>query len=205
MTMKRVISAGVFAVLAAIGVAAAPASAADLGVPSGAYTMDQAHAYIAFSYTHMGYSHPILRFNKFDAKLDFDSADPSKSTLSVMIDPSSIDSGTDTFNEHLTSDRFFDAAKFKEITFKATSIKTTGGMTGTITGDLTIKGVTKPVTLNVTLNKAGMHPMRKAPALGFSATGMLKRSDWGLDTFVPNVSDEVKLMIEAEFFQPAAK
>ncbi len=161
--------------------------------------MDPAHAYIAFSYTHMGFSHPILRFNKFNAELDFNSADPTKSTLSVMVDPSSIDAGTDTFNEHLTSDRFFDTAKFKEITFKATSMKVTGDNTGTITGNLTIKGMTHPVTLNVTMNKAGTNPMTQGPALGFSATGTLKRSEWGLGAYAPNVSDEVHLMIEAEF------
>ena len=76
-------------------------------------------------------------------------------------------------------------------------------MTGTVTGDLTIKGVTKPVTLNVTLNKAGPNPMSKAPSMGFSATGMLKRSDWGMGAFAPNVSDDVKLMIEAEFHAKA--
>jgi len=197
--MKRVLSAGVFAVLTAIGFSAAPASAADLGVPSGMYKVDNSHGYIAFQYTHMGYSHPILRFNVFDATIDLNADHPDQSKLDVTVDATSIDSGTDVFNEHLNSDRFFDTAKFHDITFKATSIKTTGAMTGTVTGDLTIKGVTKPVTLNVTLNKSGIHPMAKDPAMGFSATGTLKRSDWGLGAYVPNVSDEVHLMIEAEF------
>ena len=202
MTMKKVLGASLLAALVAFGFNARPSSAADLGVPSGVYQNDPAHTYVAFSYTHMGYSHPILRFNTIAAKLDFNVDHPDQSKLDVTIDATSIDSGTSTFNEHLNSDRFFDTAKFKDITYKVTSIKLTGDHTGTVTGDLTIKGMTKPVTLNVTLNKAGMHPMRKAPALGFSATGTLKRSEWGLGTFVPNVSDDVNLMIEAEFFMP---
>lgn len=203
--MKRVLSAGAFAVLIAIGVAAVPVSAADLGVPSGMYKLDNSHGYIAFQYTHLGFSHPILRFNKFDAAIDFNAAHPEQSKLDVTIDATSIDSGTDLFNEHLNGEQFFNTAKFHDITFKATSIKTTGAMTGTITGDLTIKGVTKPVTLNVTLNKAGIHPMAKDPAMGFSATGTLKRSDWGLGAYVPNVSDDVHLMIEAEFHGPKSQ
>jgi polyisoprenoid-binding protein YceI len=197
--MKKVLSAGLFAAFVAFGFAAAPASAADLGVPSGVYNVDQMHGYIAFQYTHMGYSHPILRFNKFTAQINLNADHPEQSKLDVDVDATSIDSGTDLFNEHLNSDKFFDTAKFKDITFKATSIKVTGANTGTVTGDLTIKGVTKPVTLNVKLNKSGIHPMTKDPAMGFSATGTLKRSEWGLGAYVPNVSDDVHLMIEAEF------
>ena len=193
--MKKVLGAGLLAVLVAFGFNAKPSSAADLGVPSGVYMNDPAHTYVAFSYTHMGFSHPILRFNAIAATLNFDAAHPDQSKLDVKIDAKSIDGGTSTFDEHLNSDRFFDTAKFPEITFKATSIK--------VTGDLTIKGVTKPVTLDVTLNKAGPNPMTKAPSMGFSATGMLKRSDWGLGAYVPNVSDEVKLMIESEFHAKA--
>ncbi len=200
--MMKVLGAGLLAVVIAFGFNAKPSSAADLGVPSGAYQNDPAHTYVAFTYTHLGYSHPILRFNTTAAKLDFNAEHPEQSKLDVTIDATSIDGGTPIFNEHLSSDRFFDTAKFKEITFKATSIKVTGDKTGTVTGDLTIKGVTKPVTLDVTLNKAGIHPMRKSPALGFSATGNLKRSDWGLGANAPFVSDEVKLMIESEFFMP---
>ena len=201
--MKRVLGAGLLAVLLAFGFNAKSSSAADLGVPSGVYMNDPAHTYVAFSYTHMGFSHPILRFNTTAATLNFNADHPEQSKLDVKIDAKSIDGGTPTFDEHLNSDRFFDTAKFSEITFKATSIKVTGAMTGTVTGDLTIKGVTKPVTLDVTLNKAGPNPMTKAPSMGFSATGMLKRSDWGLGAYVPNVSDEVKLMIESEFHAKA--
>lgn len=201
--MKKVLGAGLLAVLFAFGFNAMPSSAADLGVPSGVYENDPAHTYVAFSYTHMGFSHPILRFNTIGATLNFNADHPDQSKLDVKIDAKSIDGGTPTFDEHLNSDRFFDTAKFPDIMFKATSIKVTGGMTGTVTGDLTIKGMTKPVTLNVTLNKAGPNPMSKAPSMGFSATGTLKRSEWGLGAYVPNVSDDVKLMIESEFHTKA--
>ena len=54
-----------------------------------------------------------------------------------------------------------------------------------VTGDLTINGVTKPVTLNVTYNKGGKHLSGKYMIDGFSATGSLKRSDFGMKAFIP--------------------
>ena len=68
----------------------------------------------------------------------------------------------------------------------------------TVTGDLTIKDVTKPVTLDVTLNGAGEHPMLKKQAIGFSATATIKRSDFGVGAYAPNVGDEVQLRITTE-------
>ena len=76
----------------------------------------------------------------------------------------------------------------------------------TVTGDLTIKDITKPVVLDVTINAAGEHPMMKVPAVGFDATTTLKRSDFGVGAYAPNVSDEVKIRIttEATGEKPAA-
>jgi len=71
-----------------------------------------------------------------------------------------------------------------------------------MTGDLTIKGVTKPVTLDVTINRAADDSFAKAYKLGFSATGVLKRTDFGVDLYAPLVSDEVPFKIEAEFVMP---
>jgi polyisoprenoid-binding protein YceI len=66
---------------------------------------------------------------------------------------------------------------------------------------LTFLGVTKPVTLDVTFNKAlGQHPFANKPALGFTAEGSLKRSEFGMDTYIPQIGDEVDFIIQAEFF-----
>jgi len=67
-----------------------------------------------------------------------------------------------------------------------------------VTGDLTVHGVTKPVVLDAKLNKSGEHPMLKVPAIGFDATATIKRSDFGVGAYVPNVSDEIKIRITTE-------
>ncbi len=199
--MKKTILMAVMVLVTATVAYRPEAREVALDVPSGTYEMDKTHAYILFSYSHLGLSFPVVRFNDFDVDLNFDAQDPSKSSLMVTIEAASVDSGVEKLDDHLKSADFFDAAAYPRMTFKATSIEVTGENTGRVMGDLTIKEVSKPVTLDVTLNKAFQHPMKNKPALGFSATGRLKRSDWGLDKYVPVVSDEVTLRIEAEFIQ----
>ena len=59
--------------------------------------------------------------------------------------------------------------------------------------------MTKPVTLDVTFNKAGAHPFNpKKQLIGFSATGTLKRSEFGMKYALPAVGDEVEIRIEVE-------
>ena len=69
-----------------------------------------------------------------------------------------------------------------------------------MTGDLTFRGVTHPVTLDVTYNGTATFPWAPdAPRMGFSATGSLKRSDFGMGFMIPQLGDEIELLIEAEF------
>ena len=110
----------------------------------------------------------------------------------------SIDTFVPALDEHLKQADFFDAGKYPNATFKSTSVRAAGPNQFTVVGDLTIKDKTHPVTLSVTLNGAGKHAMTGLESIGFSATGQIKRSDYGVDAFTPNVSDEVELRITTE-------
>jgi len=175
---------------------------ADLSaVPSGPYALDNAHGYITFTYTHLGFSNPRVGFNDFTTTLSLDSAAPENSTVDVTIDAASIDSRVPVFNEHLVGEDWFNTAEYPEITFRSTSIEPTGDTSFDVNGELTIMGTTKPVTLNATINKAAEHPLRNVPAIGVSATTDILRSEWGLGGYVPAVSDEVRISIEVELLQ----
>jgi polyisoprenoid-binding protein YceI len=67
-----------------------------------------------------------------------------------------------------------------------------------VTGELSLHGVTKLVTLDVTVLKVGPNPRTQLPTVGFEATTMLKRSDFGLGAFVPQVSDEIRMQITSQ-------
>ncbi len=193
--LNRVMSLG-FLMLVMSGLAQAA-----VGVPTGAYVLENTHGYITFSYSHLGFSRPQVGFNTFTVDLDLNAEDPSKSAVKVGIDANSIDSRVPEFDGHLKGDKFFATAANPAITFESTGIVMNSETTASITGNLTIKGITKPVTLEATLNKAAEHPMRKVPALGLNATGKLLRSDWGLGEYVPMVGDEVNITISVELIK----
>ena len=198
-SLKTLAKTTTLAVVLATAGAFGSASAADLSaVPSGSYTLDPTHAFIDFSYSHLGLSNPTLSFDDFSVDLNLDSSDATKSMFLVKIDSASILTGSAIFKEHLTGGDWFDSTQYPEILFQSTTITAADDGSYTVVGDLTIKDVTKPVTLNVTINAAMDHPMTGKPVVGIGATGELLRSDFGLGAYAPNVSDEVQLTITAE-------
>lgn len=173
---------------------------ADLSaLPSGTYKSEQGHAYVAFTYSHQGYTKPILRWGETNATVVFDNETPENSTLDVSIPVASIDSGVEAFDEHLVSADFFDAANHPVITFKSTDIKEAFMGGGSVTGDLTIRGITKSVTFKGQVNKVGKNFRSGVDMFGISAKAHVKRSDFGVDLYAPNVGDDVKIVVEVEF------
>lgn len=180
--------------------AAAPAEPAVEAIKgqSGTYTLDPTHTDVLVEWTHFGFSKPSAHFGITEGKLVYDADDASKSSVEVSIPVTAIDTFVPKLDEHLKGADFFDAGKFPTATFKSTAVAAAGTNKLTVTGDLTVKGITKPVTLDVTLNGAGEHPMAKKQAIGFSATGTIKRTDFGVGAYAPNVSDDVQLRITTE-------
>lgn len=170
------------------------------------YTIDTGHTQTVFSWNHFGYSNPTANFDRIEGTITFDDADVSKSAVDVTIAIDSINSHVAKFDEHLKSADFFDAAQFPTATFKSTKVEK-GAAEGTykVGGDLTIHGVTKAVTIDAKLNARSEHPMKKVPAIGFDGTLKIKRSDFGMGKYVPNVSDEVDIRITTEATVPKAK
>ena len=167
---------------------------------SGKYVMDPTHTSITFQVKHLGLSNYTGRFNTVSGDLTFDAKDPTKSILNVKIDPLSVDVNLEKLSKEIaTKEDALSGVKFPEITFVSKSITKTSDTTGKITGDLTLLGVTKPVTLDAVFNGSAFNPFSKKPTLGFSATGSLKRSEFGATVWDKAVGDEVKLIIESEF------
>jgi polyisoprenoid-binding protein YceI len=184
--------------------------------PAGDYHLDPAHARLMFRVNHLGFSNYTAFFRDFDAQLTFDPVDPQAMVLQARVDPASVetlfpDPGFD-FNAVIAGPQFLDAAQFPEMRFDSTKITLTAPDRAALSGLLTLHGITRPVTLRVTFNGGyGGHPMDPGGArVGFSATGTLFRSDFGIGFGIPEpgsslgVSDAVEIVIEAEFINPAA-
>lgn len=178
--------------------APAPAAAA-APVKSGTYTLDRSHAKIVWGVSHLGFSTYYGGFTDFDAKLVLDGDRPENSKLNVTINLDSVATHDDKLDAHLKTADFFDTAKYPVATFVSTRIERTGPTTANVTGDFNLHGVTKPVTLAVTFNKAADGPMTKVYTAGFSAEGVIDRTEFGMTTYAPALGKDIRLLISGEF------
>jgi len=219
--MRHLFIAGALMVCAGFSQAAQSVPASAQAAPTsetepkaGAYKLDKAHASLLFRVNHLGFSQYTARFKRFDAELQFDPAKPAAMSVSATIDPSSIetdfpDPTTLDFNAQLRSAEWLDTARFPAITFRSKAVEPTGAKTARVTGELSLHGVARPMALDVTFNGgyAG-HPMDPQSRIGFSARGVLKRSEFAMPYGIPapgttmGVSDAVEVLIEAEFNGP---
>ena len=169
------------------------------------YKLDPGHTMVLFSWNHFGYSNPTADLGLGEGTLVFDEQHPANSSVEVTLPLARLDTHVPALDEHLKKPDFLNADQYPVVTFKSTEVQPLGGNKFKVTGNLTVHGVTKPVVLDATLNKVGPHPMTKAPSIGFDATASIKRSDFGVGAYVPNVSDDITIRITTEGSVPKAK
>ena len=203
--MRKILAASALALTAlALGPVVAQDAPALPGTPdparvqAGTYAIDPAHTQIAFTVNHFGFNNYVGLFGTPTGSLTIDPKQPEKASLTVEIPMNEVRTSSTKLDEHLKTPDFLDSAKYPTAKFVSTSIKVNGNEAD-ITGNLTLHGVTRPVTIDAQFTGAGTHPMNKKLNIGFSGTTTIKRSDFGIDKFVPLVSDEVKLAITAAF------
>ena len=185
--------------------AAAPAAAAPLGVPSGHYVLDPSHTSVTFKIAHFGLSNYTARFAKISGDATVNGDDAAKSSISVKIDTNSVRTDypfpdKEDFDKKIGgSEPFLNGAQFPSISFVSKSIVLTGPKTAKISGDLTLKGVTRTVVLDTVLNGAvNPHPFMKIPIFGISAHTVIKRADFGITLYPGVLGDDVTIIIESE-------
>lgn len=144
------------------------------------YDFDPAHSQARFTVRHMKFAKVQGEFKKFTGKAEIDPKDPTRSTVEVKIDASSIDTNNPDRDKHLKSAEFFNTDKCNDITFKQTKVaKGSGKDKFKVTGDLTMNCVTKPTTWDVELSpemKGAWGEMRRVAM----ATTKVNRKDWNL-------------------------
>ena len=143
------------------------------------WTLDPAHTTIGFSVRHMMVSTVRGQFTKFSGAATADDADPTRSTLAVKIDASSIDTREEKRDAHLRSPDFLDADKFPKLSFKSKRMEAKGEHFKLV-GDLTIRGKTHEVVLDGEYTGVAKSPWGTESA-GFSAHTKINRKEWGLE------------------------
>ena len=185
--------------VAAVVAAAGTASAADT------FLIDTPHSEATFQVRHF-VTKVRGRFNEFGGTIQVDRANPTASTVEVLIKTASLDTAHPGRDKHLRSPDFFDVEKYPEITFKSSKIVAKGGDKYDVTGTFTMHGVSKEITVPVSfLGFMGAGPNEKA---GFSADLTLNRKDYGivwnraLDTGGTVLGDEVFVSVNVEANPP---
>ena len=189
------------AVASMLTVAHVQATDAGLGsAKPGSYKVESYHTQVGFSISHFGFTNYSGLFSGATGSLQLDPAKLGTSKLDISIPVDSVTTTVSKLTDELKGDKWFDTAKFPKATFVSTQVVPTAEG-ATVTGNLTLHGVTKPVVLHVRFIGAGVNPIDKAYTVGFEATGTIKRSDFGVTTYLPAVGDEVQLSIAGAFEQ----
>jgi len=175
-------------------------------LPAGSYRIDPRHASVVFRIRHMDLSWFTARFDTKAATLELDPADPSRSRLTASVDATSVNTGVLNSQGERSFDRSIGRAlgadATQNITLTSTSIERTGEHTARISGDLTMNGQTHPTVLEATFGGGTVDPLRGSNMiLGFSAHGIIDRTQWGVTEWRSFTGAEVQLVIEAEFIR----
>ena len=174
-------------------------AALPVGVTAAPYVMDKSHAHVTFTVNHLGFSSVHGQFRKFDAQIDFDPNNVEATSVSFQIDAASVETFWEARDKHIRSKDFLDVKNHPQITFATTSVVPTGAESAEITGDLTIRGTTRSITLNARLNKLGPSPFNPNQTIaGFTVTGQIDRTQFGVNYAAPAVSAIIPIQIELE-------
>lgn len=163
------------------------------------YAIDTDHTYAHFAISHLGLSTIYGRIHSTGGSLTVDTAN-NTGLVQVDLDPATIDTGHERRDDHLRSPDFLNVLEFPDMRFESTAVTLTEGG-GTVEGELTIAGQARPVTLTIDRWNCMEHPMAGRPACGFDASATLLRSEFGVNYGIPNISDELQLMINVEAIQ----
>lgn len=178
-------------------------SALPLHAAAEKFTLDNQHSYVLWEIAHFGFSKQVGKWY-VDGAVILDKDHPDQSKVEAIIKIDNLHTGLPELDKHLKSKEFFDAQHFPTATFVSNKVDIINDTSAKVNGMLTLHGVTKPITLMVTLNKTGVNPISNKMSVGFTATTTIKRSDFGINTLIPSLGDEVTIKIGAEAFQNKA-
>jgi polyisoprenoid-binding protein YceI len=173
------------------------------------YEIDPVHSYPHFMVSHVGAAFLYGRFNKTTGKLVLDKT-AKTGTVDITIDAASVDTGPHelqgrprTRDDHLRTPDFFNAKEFPTLTYRGTA-RWSGDWPSEVQGQLTMLGVTRPVTLKVDYFNCVPDPrvQGKREVCGANATGLIKRSEFGMKFGIPAVGDDIRLLIQFEALRP---
>jgi polyisoprenoid-binding protein YceI len=170
-------------------------------VPTGTWSVDQAHSKVGFAVKHMGIATVRGEFGEFEGTLEI-GEDLAAARAYGTVKTASVDTNQDQRDAHLRSPDFFDAASYPEIRFESTRIEQADEDTYRITGNLTLHGVTRELVLDAEVQGTETDPQSGNERVGLEITSQLSRGEYGmlfnqaLGSGNMLVADKVKLALD---------
>ena len=164
------------------------------------FVLDPGHTFPSFEIRHQGVSVMRGKFNRSQGRVMLD-PEGQGSSIEVVVDPASVDTGHDGLNSKLLGSNFFNTGQFPEIRFNAGQVEFKEGKPVHADGTLTMLGVTKPVQLEILDYACTRQFLTLRPLCGADVHAVIKRSDFGMTWGIPLIGDEVRLAIEVEGFR----
>ena len=137
------------------------------------------------------------KFDKWTANLTFTSPDETTGVLEIIVDASSVDTGSGMKNGTLKSKDFFDVEKNPQITFKSTKFVQSGPDTFEVDGDFTIRGVSNPEKLMLIVSGKGTGSSEIKGNMVFN------RKDYGMNKGIPFI--KIADHVEVDFYLKAKR
>jgi polyisoprenoid-binding protein YceI len=159
------------------------------------WKIDPSQTHVRFWVDAIGWPRTIGEFKSFEGRIDIDFARPSRSRVDFRVAAKSVDANSASLNDYLRSEVFLNAANFPGMRFISTSVEKRDEQHARVTGDLTLLGVTRPISLDVEVARklAGTNQR-----VGFKATGVINRLDFGMNSGYPLISDAIHLTVTTE-------
>lgn len=161
------------------------------------FTVDPTHTFPQFEVSHLGFSLQRGRFNQTRGSVLLD-REARRGEVAITIEAASVDTGLEALEKVLRGDDFFQAERYPTLTFRSRQLYFRDDLPVGLEGDLTLRGVTRPVSLIITQFRCGTQPLTRQTVCGANVRGSLRRSDFGMNAFLPFVGDEVALEIQIE-------
>jgi polyisoprenoid-binding protein YceI len=166
------------------------------------YTIDKAHSEVTFQVRHL-VTKVRGHFTDFGGTIQFDEAQPEKSSIAFSVSTASIDTAAADRDAHLRGEDFFAADKHPSITFTSSKVAKKSGEQFTVEGTLTIRNTARVLAVPVTFLGAAKDPWGNA-RVGFEGDITVNRKDFGLnwnaalETGGFLVGDDVKISVSLQ-------
>ena len=152
---------------------------------AGRYVIEPNRSQLGFSVSQVGGGGIKGVFRAFSGSFLIDGRDISRSQVSIIVDPGSVDTGAERVDAFIRGKAVFDAERKPPVTFRTTRVTRTGDDTARIDGLLNARGIDKPASFDVRLLE------RNGSRITFSVTGKVRRAPYDMQIGYPIYSNNV--------------